>query len=329
MTRAGVLYQDPLDVVWLHAAARLGMRVQRSAEVYASWDGRGTLTLSDAAGMDPDDSLAQLIFHECCHALVQGPRAWQRVDWGLDNVDDRDVLAEHAAIRLQAALADRYGLRDFLGVTTSYRPYFDALPPNPLAPGEDPAIAPAQEGFLRATRGDAAPVLAQALDATARLAAVLAPLAPPGSLWARARAPHPLGLPPGDGDRRCGDCAWRDPHDRCLQAQAPLDPGWAACRAWEPRLGPTSCGPCGACCREGFGEVAVEPDSPLLTTHPGWVVQTPEGPALPRPGGRCPALAWEGSWRCTVYTQRPQSCQDFEVGGEHCLSARRRVGLSW
>jgi hypothetical protein len=66
-------YRDPLDQIWLHTAERLGMRVERSDEVYASWDGRGTLTLSSAAHFDPDDSLAQLILHEICHALCQGP----------------------------------------------------------------------------------------------------------------------------------------------------------------------------------------------------------------------------------------------------------------
>jgi Fe-S-cluster containining protein len=33
-------------------------------------------------------------------------------------------------------------------------------------------------------------------------------------------------------------------------------------------------------------------------------------------------------YSCTIYDDRPKSCRDFENGGEHCLTARRRVGLS-
>ena len=31
---------------------------------------------------------------------------------------------------------------------------------------------------------------------------------------------------------------------------------------------------------------------------------------------------------CEIYEGRPQTCRDFTLGGEHCLTARRRVGLS-
>ena len=78
-------YDDPLDLIWLKAARDLGMRVERSAEVYASWDGDQTLSLSAPRGLDADDSLAQLIFHEICHALVAGPEGVRKPDWGLDN----------------------------------------------------------------------------------------------------------------------------------------------------------------------------------------------------------------------------------------------------
>ena len=145
-------YRDPLDLVWLGVARRIGWRVERSAEVYASWDGDRTLTLSDAAGFDPDDCLAQMILHEICHALVQGPGRLSAIDWGLCNFDDRDAIAEHACHRLQAALADTVGLRGFFAVTTDWRPYWDALPADPLAPGADPAIELARAAWPAATR---------------------------------------------------------------------------------------------------------------------------------------------------------------------------------
>jgi hypothetical protein len=31
---------------------------------------------------------------------------------------------------------------------------------------------------------------------------------------------------------------------------------------------------------------------------------------------------------CDIYAERPRTCRDFQLGGEHCLTARRRVGLS-
>ena len=38
-------YCDPLDTIWLHAASKMGMRVVRDDQVFASWDGAGTLTV--------------------------------------------------------------------------------------------------------------------------------------------------------------------------------------------------------------------------------------------------------------------------------------------
>ncbi|MGD8861515.1 MAG: hypothetical protein PVI30_16015 [Myxococcales bacterium] len=178
-------YRDPLDEVWLHAAQELGLRIERSDSVYASYDGRGTLTLSTVAHFDPDDSLAQLIFHELCHALVAGPHAMRKPDWGLSNTDDRDLTLEHACHRLQAALADQHGLRRLLAVTTDHRPYWDALPEDPLADGDDRAIALARGAFTRARQPPFGPVLQRALQRTARVAEVVAEVAADDSAFHR------------------------------------------------------------------------------------------------------------------------------------------------
>ncbi|MCB9742939.1 MAG: YkgJ family cysteine cluster protein [Alphaproteobacteria bacterium] len=323
-------YDDPLDLVWLDAARRMGMRVVRSDEVFASWDGVETLSISTPAGFDPDDSLAQMILHEACHALIEGPRALRRADWGLENIDDRDLVREHACHRLQAALADRHGLRDFMGVTTDWRPYWDALPPHPLAPGDDPAIELAREGWRRATQGPWAQALEDALAATAAIARVVRPLSPPESLWARTRAPHPTGFPPGDPERRCGGCAWLQA-GTCLRAEAAAQAEWPACSGWEAPLDEAACQACGACCREAFHQVPVEPDAPIAQAHPDWVAEDEWGTHLPRPGGRCVALRGDGRsspFLCADYARRPESCRDFTLGSDNCLEARRRVGLS-
>lgn len=177
-------YSDPLDVIWLETARRLGIRVVRSDEVFASWDGKDTLTLSTPDELDADDSLAQLIFHELCHALVESPDGLERADWGLENEDDRDAVHEFACHRLQAALSDEHGLRGFFAVTTDWRAYWDALPEDPLAESEDPAVPLARAAWARARSGPWAGALEDALTATAAIAGVVAPFAVDRSLWA-------------------------------------------------------------------------------------------------------------------------------------------------
>jgi len=134
------VYRDPIELIWVGAARRLGIGLRRSEAVYASWDGVDTLTISTPAGFDPDDNVGQMIFHELCHALVEGPERCRLEDYGLDNTSDQHRVNEDAAMRLQAALAGPHGLRGVLAVTTEWRSYYDALPADPLAEGEDPAI---------------------------------------------------------------------------------------------------------------------------------------------------------------------------------------------
>lgn len=175
-------YDDPLELVWLHAATRMGMRIERSAEVNASWDGEGTLTLGTPETLDADDSLAQMILHEACHALVEGPECLHKLDWGLLNCPSKKDH-EHACLRLQGALADEVGMRAFFASTTVFRPYYDRLPADPLAPGDDPAIALARAAWERAESRPWLEALRDALRRTAEIARVLDPVAPEGSLW--------------------------------------------------------------------------------------------------------------------------------------------------
>ncbi len=175
-------YTDPLDLVWISAAARMGITVVRSAEVNASWNGRGVLTIGTTETLDADDCLAAMIFHEVCHALCEGPECLTKPDWGLKNMASKTVH-EHACLRLQAALADRYDLRQFFASTTMFRPYFDALPKEPLAAGDDPAIEMAKEAWQRAHEGPWATPLHDALQRTAMIAQALAGVTPENSLW--------------------------------------------------------------------------------------------------------------------------------------------------
>ncbi len=334
-------YEDPLDLVWLGCARALGLSVVRSDSVYASSDGKGTLTLSTREHFDADDSLAQLILHELCHALVAGPRRARHSDWGMENVDDRDLLDEHACHRLQAKLADRHGLRDFFAVTTEHRSYWDALPHDPLAAGSDPAIVRAREAYQRATHGPWSAAIERALAQTARIAELVRATEPAAdSLWTRTRALHQSGFPLGDDPaRQCADCgfSFRDggglrcrktrslPHKRGRR----VSPQAQACVRFEPRLDEQACAACGACCREAFDRVDVRARDLVKKRHPQLVAVDGYGAHLARPGGACVALSGvAGSYRCRIYPERPGACAEFEIAGDACLTARRRVGLS-
>jgi len=178
-------YQDPVDVIWLHAARQCGMEVVRNPEVFATWDGHGVLKIGTPETLDEDDSLAQLILHEICHALVAGPAAIGQEDWGLDYDDANHQIFEQATLRLQAALADQFGLRRFFASTTDFREYFDTLPADPLLDDSDPAAALAILAMDRATNGPWAGPLSDALGRTAIIANVVKEQADENSIWHR------------------------------------------------------------------------------------------------------------------------------------------------
>ena len=178
-----------LELIWLRAAAEIGYRVVRSDEVYASFDGAGTLEITRAAHFDPDDCLGQMLFHELCHALVAGPEGRKEKDWGLENTDKRDAVQEQATNRLQAALTLPHGLRWVFGTTTEFRDYYDALPEDPLADGDDPAIALARRALAEAQSEPWHSALQRALGRTATLAAIASDVAEPGSLWRKYTKP--------------------------------------------------------------------------------------------------------------------------------------------
>lgn len=327
-----------MSLIWLRTAQRLNMQVKRSNEAFASWDGESTLSLAQDHDLDMDDCLAQMILHEICHALIEGDAGQALPDWGLENVDDRDEVHEFACLRLQAALTRPYGLQEFLAPTTDWRWYYDQLPVDPLV-GADPASTLAQQGHLRSQEEPWCSALSAVLSATQDLARILRGFVPEDSLWAKADGRHPTGRALGASDQRCLTCAWiyeggPGPRvTRCRQqGGGRIQADWTACDLWEAPLEDESCGTCGACCRDGYHLVEVGPRSPLARRHPELVVLDSHGAHLPRPGGRCVALTGSGTSenpvRCSVYDLRPRSCRDFQVGGPHCLEARRRVGLS-
>jgi hypothetical protein len=325
---ACALNAPEIDGLWLEAASACGFRVERGDAAYASTDGRGTILIGAPQTLDEDDSLCQLVLHELCHALVQGQESWKLVDWGLDNTDDRDAVAEAACNRLQAHLADAQGLRKLLCPTTPWRTYYQALPADPLRP----AAASDEEACRRAQAGAA---LAERCGFDRHIRDALAVTA---ALLAASVAAHPLGWALGPSDETCGSCAWRylggrgGPVERCRQSAPEMGDGrrvradMPACERWEP---PVECNRCGACCREAYHSVSVSMRDPVVWKQPALVVRNGHRFSLLRAGDRCAALQGDGtSYHCRIYDDRPRTCREFERGGRHCLVARRRVGLS-
>jgi hypothetical protein len=332
-------YTDPLTQVWVGAARRIGLRVIRTPEAYAATDGRGTLAIGDAATLDPDDSLGQMIFHELCHSLVEGPDSFERADWGMDNTGPDHDWREHACLRVQWVLTGRHGLRVLFAPTTDFRASFwDRLSGNVLADRTDRSVHAAIVALRRSEQPPWAPALGEALAATAAIAAQAAAFADPTTLWAGStgsRTPHPTGLPAGEAAATCGDCVWRfEQRGRieCRQAGKKIDPAWPACERFEAAL---DCQTCGACCREAYHSVEVKPKDPVRKKQPDYIVDRGTYLEIRRAGDRCSALEGgvpEGDritqYRCAIYDDRPRTCRDFTLSSLHCLTARRRVGLS-
>lgn len=183
MRKATHIYQDPVDVIWLHAARQMGMTIERSSEVFASWDGTGVLQIGTQETLDPDDSLAQMILHETCHGLIEGPEAFHLPDWGLRIDDPAQRVREHSCLRLQAALAAPYGLRQFFAATTNFRKYYDQLPADPLVSDGDSAVEAAVTGMERATTGPWSAAIREALESTQQISEIVKSVASKTSLW--------------------------------------------------------------------------------------------------------------------------------------------------
>ena len=343
-------YVDPLATIWLAAARGVGLRVIRTSDAYAITRGDGILGLGVDNTLDADDSLAQMIFHELCHWLVQGEDAAAKADWGLDNTSDTDVWREEACLRAQWVLAGRYGVRALMAPTTDFRALWDGFAGDVLADRDDASVRAAIVALHRAERKPWAPHLERALRATAAVAVAVRAAGDAGdatSLWAAPDAPvplHPTGLPGGATDRTCGDCAWRYEGGpghraaRCRQASGKrVDGAWAGCERFEAAL---DCLTCGACCREAYGSVEVGRRERFRVTHPELVMDRGNYLEIKRAGDRCaalggglPVLGDDGrvrvsAYACAVYDARPKTCRDFTLGSDNCLDARRRVGMS-
>jgi Fe-S-cluster containining protein len=112
-----------------------------------------------------------------------------------------------------------------------------------------------------------------------------------------------------------------------------IDDAWPGCERFEAAL---DCQTCGACCRAAYHSVEVSRRDPVVKKHPTYVVDRTTYLEIVRSGDRCGALTGgevdaagrSTRYACVIYDDRPKTCRDFTLGSEHCLTARRRVGLS-
>ena len=365
-------YRDPLDAIWEAALQSIGLQLDRTDQAYATSDGRGRLSLATPAGLDPDDCVAQMVLHELCHSLVQGQDSFRLPDWGLCNESERDIVLEHACLRLQAALLSPMGLRQVLAPTTDYRTYYDLLPEDPLSLEEggpralglamdaerEPVIL-ARAGLARSTKKPWGPHLQQALAATRDLMLVAKALLPVDHLLTLGTVPpadHPTGLTPSfvrDAAQQahCGGCAWAQARGQstasftCVPSGRRVRAEFSACAHYQADL---DCLSCGACCREAYDTVEVAPRDPARARHAALMVPRQGGYDMARQDSRCIALSggerlerrgrpakslpvYQPSaepFLCSIYEERPKTCRQFTRGSQHCLTARRAVGLS-
>jgi hypothetical protein len=142
---------------------------------------------------------------------------------------------------------------------------------------------------------------------------------------------HPIGLGFGHQGKTCGECAWarlRGPGPKVLRCVAAnnqrINPEWKGCSNWEDSH---DCLDCAACCGPAYDAVEVAPRDPVRKKQPTWIVAVDGRYQLKRRSdNHCSALLNDNC--CQIYQDRPKCCRDFEVGGDNCLFARRRLGFT-
>ena len=167
----GCRYLDPLDLIWLATAKRLGLTVRRSPLIFAATDGTGLMKLGDRDTLDEDDCTAQMIFHEICHWITNGRETFHQRDWGFPLVE-LDDWRELSGLRVQAWLGHRFDIPHVMASTAGFfRQYYDLIEPAPLEPLDDSdietkVITLTREAVERAQTAPWQPHLDQALAAT-------------------------------------------------------------------------------------------------------------------------------------------------------------------
>lgn len=89
------------------------------------------------------------------------------------------------------------------------------------------------------------------------------------------------------------------------------------------------CQSCGACCAYKWSWPVLRRDKSDAVNIPSEMIHE-KYPLMKTEGNRCVALCGEIGKKvsCSIYRDRPISCQKFEVGSDLCKEARKELGFS-
>ena len=172
-------YVDPVELIWLATAKRLGLTIRRSPTIFSATDGSGLLQLGARETLDEDDTLSQMVLHEICHWITNGLDTFTDRDWGFD-LDGPLDPREHAGLRLQAWATGRHGLRALLAPTSAFRDYYNRIPEDPFEPMDDSdwerdVVVLTRDAVQRAMGAPWTDPLEQALEATRQIGCFVNP----------------------------------------------------------------------------------------------------------------------------------------------------------
>ena len=172
-------YTDPLELIWLSTAKRLGMTIRRNPSIFSATDGSGLLELGPRTDLDADDTLAQMVFHEICHWVTNGKETFSERDWGFP-LDVALDAREHACLRVQAWWTTPFGLRTLLAPTSTFRDYYNRIPADPLQPMDDTewereVVSLATDAVKRTREEPWTGTVDRALEATRQLGVCVSP----------------------------------------------------------------------------------------------------------------------------------------------------------
>jgi hypothetical protein len=317
-----------IDEIWRRAAAR-SASLDAHDDAYATSDGRGGIAIGATDTLDDDDALAQLVFHELCHAITEGETRCGRRTGASTTSRARGARARVPA--RAGAPGRSFGLRAVDGADDAVPRVLRGAAGDPLASTPGDRRGGRRGAAAACARFDASAWRAPIEQALAETAAAIGVARPRGartrsvSRWVPAES--------------CGTCAWlyeggRGP--RSPGAGRPRRPrATASARRAASRLRALGAArrlrTCGACCREAYHSVTVTMRDPVVWQEPHLIVRHGPRFEILREGSRCAALhvvEEDRSYTCTIYQNRPRPCREFAAGGRHCIEARRRVGLT-
>jgi len=263
----------------------------------------------------------------------------------MDNTGPDHDWREHACLRVQWVLTGRHGLRAVFAPTTDFRTTFwDTLSGDVLADRTDPSVQLANRCAAPRDKPPWGPHLG---PRSRRASKSRAPsLHSPSATRRRAverRAPAPQAI------RRaflsamralaCGTCAWRYEHRgkvRCAKPTRSMRTGdrWTRGPMQRFEAAPRLSRRAVRVLSRGLSLRRSAEARSAVKAQPDYIVDSRHDLEIRRNGDRCAALHFgemvegkQSPFTASSTTTARARCRDFTLASEHCLTARRRVGM--